>query len=107
IDIPQEYDITQFINIIIQSPPGSVSPQFIKPIKTFFGISPEEERRINIKYRKNVRFLLLALTREVQQEKSDAHEAATRFSIRTGCDIKSALRYFHRVYFDSLYYGHT
>lgn len=35
IDIPQEYDITQFIKIIIQSPPGSVSPQFIKPIKTF------------------------------------------------------------------------
>ncbi|EDX1780719.1 hypothetical protein BZZ73_004083 [Salmonella enterica subsp. enterica serovar Saintpaul] len=48
IDIPQEYDIPQFINLIIQSPPGAVSPQFIKPVKTFFGISPEEERRINI-----------------------------------------------------------
>ncbi|EAO8183409.1 hypothetical protein AHV57_22295 [Salmonella enterica] len=102
ITIPQEYDITQFIYRIIQSPPGSASPQFIKPLKTFFGLSPEEERRENIKYRKNVKFLFLAFTRDVVQEKSDAYEAATQFSLCTGCDIKSARRYFSHVYFDSL-----
>src|SRR5699024_2459279 len=65
ITLPPEYNTHQFIYRIIQEPSCSVWPLTVKPVKIFFNISPAERYKIEKIHRKNVKFLLQALTLDV------------------------------------------
>ncbi|HAH3233742.1 TPA: hypothetical protein GF142_21530 [Escherichia coli] len=100
ITLPPEYNTHQFIYRIIQEPSCSVWPLTVKPVKTFFNISPAERNKIKKIHRKNVKFLLQALTLDVTQGNVRFQDAATRYTACTGCDINTSLRYFSRVYLE-------
>ncbi|MBA8484683.1 hypothetical protein HVW19_26750 (plasmid) [Escherichia coli] len=105
IALPQKYDIHQFVYRIIQAPSCSVRPLAVKPVKTFFDISPVEMNKIKKTHRKNVKFLLQTLTLDVKRGNIRFQDAATRYTVCTGCDINTSLRYFSFVYFERLSSG--
>ena len=100
ITLPPEYNTHQFIYRIIQEPSCSVWPLTVKPVKIFFNISPAERYKIEKIHRKNVKFLLQALTLDVTRGNARFQDAATRYTACTGCDINTSLRYFSRVYLE-------
>lgn len=95
ISLPSEYDACFFIYKIIFEPTGK---RYLRPIKTFIGISPKNERDAQIAYKKKVKKLISSLTRDIRDRELPYHGAALHFSLSTGHDFVASLRYFRRIY---------
>ncbi|MFP1817334.1 hypothetical protein ACLEC2_16275 [Lonsdalea quercina] len=95
ISLPSEYDDCFFIYKIIFEP---TVKRYLRPIKTFIGISPKNERDAHRAYKKKVKKLMSSLTRDIRDGDLAYHGAALHFSLSTGHDFDASLRYFRRIY---------